>query len=65
MPGNPFHPWLRGFKAFLSFMKLFKPAYLIHVHTMPKKRKELSHYRSTTVINTNHYKILEIENDII
>ena len=55
----------RGFKTFLSFMKLFKPAYLIHGHSMPKKRKELSHYRSTTVINTNHYKILEIENGII
>jgi Icc-related predicted phosphoesterase len=55
----------RGFRTFLSFMKLFKPAYLIHGHTMPKKRKELSHYRSTTVINTNHYKILGILNDII
>lgn len=55
----------RGFKTFLSYMKIFKPAYLIHGHTMPKKSNELSHYRSTTVINTNHYKILEIENAFI
>lgn len=55
----------QGFKTFLIFMKLFKPAYLIHGHTMPRKRKTLSHYRSTTVINTNHYKILEIENGVV
>jgi len=51
----------RGFKSFLLFMKWFKPSYLIHGHTMPKKGKALSQYHATTVINTNHYKLLEIE----
>jgi uncharacterized protein len=51
----------RGFKTFLSFMKLFKPVYLIHGHAMLKKGKALTQYHLTTVINTNHYKLLEIE----
>ena len=51
----------QGFKSFLLFMKWFKPSYLIHGHTMPKKGKALTQYHVTTVINTNNYKLLEIK----
>jgi hypothetical protein len=45
-------------------MKKYKPAYLIHGHTQggADKKTAMSHYLSTRIINTNHYRILEIEN---
>jgi Icc-related predicted phosphoesterase len=53
----------RGFKEFLTFMKMYKPAYLIHGHTPRQGGKEMAknYYHSTSVINTNPYSILEID----
>jgi Icc-related predicted phosphoesterase len=52
-----------GFEAFLSFIKVFRPAYLIHGHThlydMNEKRK--LEYLGTKVINCYDYQILDIE----
>ncbi len=57
----------RGLKEFLKFMKKYNPAYLIHGHTSPQVREggEMSCYHSTRVINTNPYKILEIDETYI
>ena len=53
----------RGFKEFLTLMKTYKPTYLIHGHTLRQggEGKEMNCYRSTWVINTNPYRILEID----
>ena len=53
----------RGFKEFLKFMKRYRPAYLIHGHTAPtvEKGTPTSHYSSTKIINTNNFKILDIQ----
>jgi Icc-related predicted phosphoesterase len=53
----------RGFKEFLIFMKTYKPTYLIHGHTPRQGEKEIAMncYLSTWVINTNPYRILEID----
>jgi len=53
----------RGFKEFLTFMKTYKPTYLIHGHT-PRQGGEgraMSYYDPTWVINTNPYRILDID----
>lgn len=57
----------RGFKEFLNFMETYKPAYLIHGHTFLQKGKEIpmSCYHSTRVINTNPYRLLEIDDAYI
>ena len=57
----------RGFKEFLKFMKTYKPVYLIHGHTTLQGGKEvaMSCYHSTWVINTNPYRILEIDDAYI
>jgi len=54
----------RGFKEFLTFIKTYKPTYFIHGHTTPRQGTEMtmSSYYSTGIINTNPYKILEIDN---
>ena len=53
----------RGFKEFLTFMKAYKPAYLIHGHTPRQEGKEITMNfdHSTWIINTNPYSILEID----
>ena len=53
----------RGFKEFLTFMKTYSPAYLIHGHTSRHggEGKKMSCYHSTLVINVNPYRILEID----
>lgn len=52
----------RGFKEFLTFMKRYNPGYLIHGHTSRQggEGKKISSYHSTSVINTNPYRVLEI-----
>ncbi len=50
----------RGFKFFLWFMRVFKPAYLVHGHIHLYDPKETRHtlYHQTEVINAyNHYLI--------
>ena len=53
----------RGFKEFLIFMKRFYPGYLIHGHTSRHggEGEKISSYHSTCVINTNPYRVLEID----
>ena len=57
----------RGFKEFLKFMKRYRPAYLIHGHTAPDAENEIatSHGLSTRIINTNNFRILDIEHGSI
>jgi Icc-related predicted phosphoesterase len=53
----------RGFKEFLTFIKTYKPTYLIHGHTPHQggEGKSMSYYDPTWVINTNPYRILDID----
>jgi uncharacterized protein len=53
----------RGFKEFLTFMRRYYPAYLIHGHTSRRggEGKKISSYHATCVINTNPYRVLEID----
>ncbi|MDR2807532.1 MAG: metallophosphoesterase [Spirochaetaceae bacterium] len=50
----------KGFKAFLWFMRVFKPRYLIHghIHLYDLSELRVSRYQETTVINAySHYVI--------
>lgn len=53
----------RGFRAYLWFMRWFRPRYLVHGHThlyrLDAQRE--SQYRSTVVLNTYGYQIVDIE----
>jgi Icc-related predicted phosphoesterase len=53
----------QGFETFLKFMRTYKPAYIIHGHTRPApgKKKSVSHYLSTKIINTNNYRVLDLD----
>ena len=53
----------RGFEGFLKFMKTYKPAYLIHGHTASdvENGTPTNHYFSTKIINTNNFRILDID----
>jgi Icc-related predicted phosphoesterase len=53
----------QGFETFLKFMRTYKPAYIIHGHTRPdrEKKKAVSQYLSTTIINTNNYRVLDLD----
>ncbi|MBN1698197.1 MAG: metallophosphoesterase [Spirochaetales bacterium] len=52
----------RGFKVFRLFMKLFKPAYLVHGHvhlySLEDKRKDA--FCDTMVVNAYNYCIIEL-----
>jgi Icc-related predicted phosphoesterase len=53
----------RGFRAFLWFMKIFKPKYLIHGHIhlydLSERRQDI--YHKTTVINVYNHFVIDIE----
>ncbi len=53
----------RGFKAFLWFMRVFKPRYLLHghVHLLDMNQKRVERYHETEVINVFKSHILEVE----
>ena len=55
-------PCHRGFKAFLWFMRTFKPAYLVHghVHLYDRNARRDARYGETTVINAYDHCLLEI-----
>ena len=63
--GDKDDPCHRGFKAFLWFMRCFKPRYLIHGHIHlfdindPREKK----YHETIVINAFRQYILEIDDN--
>ena len=52
----------RGFRAFLTFMRWFRPRYLIHGHKHVYRPDEVTRtiYQQTEVINTYGYRILEM-----
>ena len=52
-----------GFKAFLWFMRVFKPRYLIHGHRHIYNMNEVTEtqYLETKVVNIYPYKILDVE----
>lgn len=51
----------RGFKSFLTFMRLFKPAYLLHGHKHVYRRDEVrqTEYEKTTVVNVYPRRLIE------
>ena len=53
----------QGFRAFLRFMDLYKPRYLIHGHTHLYRRDapRMTRYGETIVLNTYGYQIIEID----
>jgi Icc-related predicted phosphoesterase len=52
----------RGFKAFLWFMKVFKPRYLIHghIHLYDHNEERITQYISTTVVNAFKHYVLNV-----
>ena len=56
-------PCHRGFRVFLDFIEKYQPSYLIHghIHTLFEHDSErLTRVKSTTVINSYGYHVLEI-----
>ncbi|MFW5799606.1 MAG: metallophosphoesterase family protein [Spirochaetota bacterium] len=55
-------PCHKGFKTFLTFMKLFRPKYLIHghIHLYDNYTAIKDTYKDTIVLNTYGYQIIEI-----
>lgn len=53
----------RGFRCFLDFMRMFKPAYLLHGHIHIYRNNEITQTRfaATEVINVYPYRILNLE----
>jgi hypothetical protein len=56
-------PCHRGFKAFLWFMRIFKPKYLVHGHIHLYDLGDLrsTRYQDTTVINAYNHYIIDTE----
>jgi Icc-related predicted phosphoesterase len=55
-----------GFQAFRGLIRVFKPRYFLHGHTMTYKgnlQPAVTRVGSTTVINVYPYKLLEVEPD--
>ncbi len=52
-----------GFKVFLSFMRLFKPRYLLHghIHLYRTDTQTVTRYEETTVINVYPYRLIDFE----
>ena len=52
----------RGFKVFLSFLRLFRPRYHLHGHVHIYRQDEVreTRFEETTVVNVYPYKVLEI-----
>jgi hypothetical protein len=53
----------QGFKAFLWFMRVFKPRYLLHghVHLLDSNEIKTARYQDTEIINVFHSYLLEVE----
>jgi Icc-related predicted phosphoesterase len=56
-------PCHRGFRAFLWFMRTFKPKYLVHghIHLYDLSEVRTTHYNSTRVINAYSHYIIDTE----
>ncbi len=61
--GDDVDPCHRGFKVFLWFMRVFKPAYLVHghVHLYNLNARRRTAYHDTTVVNAYDHTIIEVE----
>jgi Icc-related predicted phosphoesterase len=57
----------RGFRAFLWFMKVFKPKYLIHghIHLYDSAEERISVYHNTIVINAYSHFVVDMEMSIM
>jgi len=56
-----------GFLAFRDFIRVFKPRYFLHGHTLVYKRNLLptvTQLGSTTIINVYPYRLLEVEPNV-
>jgi len=51
-----------GFKVFLSFLRMFKPRYLLHGHVHVYRQDEVvnTHYGETTILNVYPYRVIDI-----
>lgn len=51
-----------GFKVFLSFLRMFKPRYLLHGHVHVYRQDEVvsTCYEETTILNVYPYKVIDI-----
>lgn len=51
-----------GFKVFLSFLRMFKPRYLLHGHVHVYRQDEIvtSTYADTTILNVYPYRVIDI-----
>jgi Icc-related predicted phosphoesterase len=58
-------PCHRGFKAFLWFMRAFKPKYLVHghIHLYDLSAVRSTRYRDTVVINAYSHYIIDTERE--
>ncbi len=52
-----------GFKAFLNFMRWYRPRYMLHghVHTYDRRTTTESQYLDTCVMNINPFTVLEVD----
>jgi len=57
----------QGFHAFVTFMKRFRPRYLIHghIHVYGPNETTETVYEETTVLNTYGYRTLEIDEELL
>jgi Icc-related predicted phosphoesterase len=55
----------QGFKAFLWFMKVFEPKYLIHghIHLYDLSERRISEFLKTIVLNAYSHQIIEVSED--
>lgn len=60
-------PCHTGFRVFRTFMKRFRPRYLIHghVHVYSPTEPTESRYHETTVLNTYGHRTLEIDEELL
>jgi Icc-related predicted phosphoesterase len=56
-------PCHRGFKAFLWFMRAFKPRYLIHghIHLYDANSRRLTSHLGTTIVNAYDHVVIDLE----
>jgi hypothetical protein len=52
----------RGFKAYLWFMRVFKPRYLVHghVHLYSNEQLRTTRYHQTTVVNAYEHSVIDL-----
>jgi hypothetical protein len=52
----------RGFQAYLWFMRVFKPRYLVHghVHLYSHEQTRISQYHQTTVVNAFEHAVIDL-----